>query len=243
MMPNLCSFVGVDAKTNLLKLQTISHACPLRIEWGVLYSPARAGRQNRYPSYDFVKNFLLKDDTLMKSVHLCGEAIDLYFKRDPELFDIIQESNARVQLNFSMAKYDKKFLIENILALCKTHSLIVQHNKSKAKFVDELIETIEKEYNVTGMVDILYDGSGGFGREIEKVDAPFQNYWTGYAGGLKPENIKRIVSMIDKVSNEPYSSYYVDMESGVRTDDLFDLSKCQAVLDSLVEMKNAEVFS
>ena len=51
----------------------------------------------------------------------------------------------------------------------------------------------------------------------------------GYAGGLNPDTIGDALAAI--AARVPDGQpYWIDMESGVRTDDRFDLDKCERVL-------------
>jgi hypothetical protein len=61
------------------------------------------------------------------------------------------------------------------------------------------------------------------GQRREK--APF----CGYADGLNPDNIGVALPAIAACVPEG-QPYWIDMESGVRTDDRFDLDKCELVL-------------
>lgn len=226
----LCSFVGVDTNTDIDVIRKLEEVSPIALEWGVLYSPGRAGRQNRYPSFSFIKDFLHERDDFEKSLHLCGEAVDQYLNNsNPEISTLIERSGCRTQLNFAIDKYDESFLLDKVVELHEKHCLILQCNKSKKKFIDKLIKLIPEENK--GNVNILYDGSGGFGRVISKAEAPFPGFFTGYAGGINPTNVTEIVEMIDKVVAD--APYYIDMESGIRTDDWLDLDKCKAVIKSI----------
>ena len=51
----------------------------------------------------------------------------------------------------------------------------------------------------------------------------------GYAGGLNPENVgEKLEYLMENVEGE----FWIDMESGVRTDDRFDIDKCVSVLQT-----------
>jgi hypothetical protein len=247
IFPIVVSFVGVDTQTDLDALRAIQDLRHLGdapvIEWGVLYSPQRAGKQKRYPTLNFVEDFLMNEANanIRMSLHLCGAAVEEYlYDENSVARKLVNEGLCRTQLNFAMDKYDAEELANLIvkLVVSEGHNLIVQHNKSKKKFVETLISKFQNVTNTTGWVDFLYDGSGGFGRVIEKFDPPINGYFTGYAGGLKPENVEQIVRGIGKVAND---NYYIDMESGVRTNDLLDLEKCKAIMQTLENMRAQEV--
>ena len=82
------------------------------------------------------------------------------------------------------------------------------------------------------MFSQLYDSSGGFGREIKGVIEPDDKNFTGYAGGLNPGNVRHIVSLIEE-KNPAGISYYIDMESGVREDNVFSVAKSAEVIAEL----------
>lgn len=84
-------------------------------------------------------------------------------------------------------------------------------------------------------LSLLYDSSGGFGRQISKVSAPDNKFFTGYAGGINPSNVQKIISLIDmsNINNKPY---YIDMESGIRIDNIFSISECNKI-KALIEAR------
>jgi phosphoribosylanthranilate isomerase len=78
-------------------------------------------------------------------------------------------------------------------------------------------------------VDWLYDPSGGRG-ETPKAwpKHPGGRQLVGYAGGINPENVSAVVIAIDSTG-----PYWLDMESGVRTDERFSAEKCRRVCQEL----------
>ena len=257
-MLELISFVGVDTETNLEDLLEFDAKCvealevvgnyPF-VEYGFLYSETRSNTADkRYPSLKFIKEASGKliEHAVATSIHLCGtEAVDLYLKGDSHLLSVIDDS--RVQLNFNMKNYDAAELVDQVLEASERHPLplILQVNKSKAEFIKLLLKKMHAASAMDGVlpnIDLLHDGSGGFGREIEVVSRPYKGILTGYAGGLKPGNIGRVLSLIEDTLPKGEAqigaaieddSYYLDMESGVRTDNVFDISKCQQVINEV----------
>lgn len=57
---------------------------------------------------------------------------------------------------------------------------------------------------------------------------PFSNVRTGYAGGLNPDNLEEQLTKIAAVVGN--NSVSIDMESGVRTNNEFDLDKVRRCL-------------
>lgn len=68
---------------------------------------------------------------------------------------------------------------------------------------------------------------------------PIPYHFTGYAGGIGPDTVAGIVEAIEKV-NPGLAPYYIDMESGIRTNDLFDIDKCLEVAN-IVENLMVEI--
>lgn len=231
---NLVSFVGVDTQTDFAELEKISNAFAGLgfVEWSVLYSDSKStGNYTRYPSYDFCKDFLdrsAKTTYVHSSLHLCGSVIERYLNKEQDVMELCQNAQ-RIQLNLNIKDYpDHLKLTERLQSVLKqySHSIILQQNKTKEKFMQVFLE------NNTFPINILHDGSGGFGREITQTVPPDEKYFTGYAGGIKPENVVKIVNLIEN-NNPNNKKYYIDMESGVRTDNIFSLEKCGQVLDNL----------
>lgn len=243
-MLRLISLVGVDEKTNIRDLidlvswyDKVSRTAFTDLEFGFLYSETRSKTDDdRYPSYEFIKNTkrILEDKNILTSIHLCGsEAVKDYLDSKDYILDLI--GSGRVQLNFNMNNYNTETLIPQLIEASHAHigQLILQINKSKKKLIKEI-------YNhavVSKTIHFLHDSSGGFGKEIEKVEAPDRVIFTGYAGGLKPENIKNVLRLIESVS-APGLDFYIDMESGIRTDNLFDLEKIKSVIEETVYFYN-----
>jgi phosphoribosylanthranilate isomerase len=230
----LVSFVGVDEKTDFAEIERISdsYAGLGFIEWSVLFSDSKSvGNYTRYPSYDFCKEFLdksFKTRYVHSSLHLCGSVIERYLNKDSDVMALCQRAH-RIQLNLNIKDYtDHPKLTERLQSVLKQygHSIILQQNKTKAKFMEVFLKAN------TFPISILHDGSGGFGREITEVVPPDETHFTGYAGGIKPENVANIVNLIEN-TNPNGKKYYIDMESGVRTDNIFSIEKCQQVLGNL----------
>jgi phosphoribosylanthranilate isomerase len=72
-------------------------------------------------------------------------------------------------------------------------------------------------------VDWLFDRSGGLW-----PPHPGGDRLVGYAGGIGPDNVADVLEQIGATG-----PYWIDMESGVRTDDRFDLGKCRRVCEAV----------
>lgn len=78
----------------------------------------------------------------------------------------------------------------------------------------------------------LFDRSGGCGLDHEGETYPVANdNLVGYAGGISPNNVQTVIEKINETSQP--KKYWIDMESGVRTNGLFDVKKIRAVLEAV----------
>ncbi len=227
-MINKVTITGADSDIKHRDLMELSKEYPF-VEWGILISDTRMGT-DRYPTLDWINKICigkqLMQPSMNLSLHVCGklckdilkgDAPDLLFKFPP-LIDYFN----RVQLNFNVKNSDiqlKKFM--KVLSYLN-NDIIFQFNQSNKDFVDFLIEFGDDKWNY------LYDSSGGRGVVRSDWSKPFKKY-TGYAGGLSPENLEEEIESILKVSKD--TPVWIDVESGVRTENKFDLDKVKQFLE------------
>ena len=216
MIINKVVLTGADDNTSIADLKQIQKEFSF-VEWGILIA-SNPGR-NRYPSEDYINS--LKNTGLNLALHICGK-----HSRDimsDGIIDIKYDFFDRYQINFNF--FHTKHTLSNYSELVNkfpNKKFILQSNFSNEPY----IKTILNEYNIIN-TNILYDSSGGRGTEIKTINNPY-NVYTGYSGGLNPGNVNNIC---DIISNHPdISKVWIDMESGVRTDDKFDLNKVYNVL-------------
>jgi hypothetical protein len=239
------SLVGVDERTDLQELKTLASQSIVKLEFGILYSETK--KNNRYPSQRIIDAFAsLYNGNLpyALSLHLCGTSVDKFLNKDPVFMQAMFNDNEfdAVQLNFSLKdQKDIPSIVEKALAAAwtsRTNEVIFQANKSKQKLVDY----IESQNNNDDIkIRLLYDGSGGFGRTIEKIDKPFKGFYTGYAGGINPETIHKIAYDVELASGA--TPVYLDMESGVRENDWFSIEKCRKIIECVNNVKKQSIWS
>lgn len=218
------TFTGVDERTDLERLQKLQKKYPLA-EFGVLISKNWSTNGNRYMDPD---NFSkLKGMGLNLSLHVCGalagEAIKNDFSNIRSLVDLSMFN--RSQLNVATKK-----------PVAETKNLVVPHELNEIIIQQKNIEyldiyrTIE---NPTGF-SVLLDASGGNGIDtgINVVNSD-EFSKVGYAGGMNPENVGQKLRILLNQSSKPF---WIDMESGVRTNDWFDLDKVEMVLEICYEI-------
>ena len=205
--PKLVSFIGIDEHTDLERC--ISLSAPFPIEWGFLYG-TNPGSKPRHPSEEFIisASQYLHKNCINQSLHLCGNKARKFQKGLAatwyEVFD-------RIQINLLDKDYDFEALATMQLVFSKT-DFIIQHRTSSTP---------------THAHTPLFDTSGGRGIVVESYPDFSAVPYMGFAGGINPDNV---LAVNDKISN---SSYYLDMESGIRTDDWLDLDKCEKVCQQL----------
>lgn len=231
------SFIGIDEQTDFNDLIALSKQSKVYLEFGILYSNSKMGKDSRYPSKDFIKRyfeFIAKNRTdciFDNSIHLCGTSVQEFL--DGKLDDLVTNFN-RIQLNFSMKEYDEDSLIQQLLNLKDVPTIVLQHNKSKEKFINKFLK-YKDDMNIA--TDILFDGSGGFGRILENPKPPLKYCYCGYAGGLSPTTVETILQKIDKVVTLG-DYFYIDMESGIRENNNFSIDKCKQVIQICNEFNN-----
>ena len=78
-------------------------------------------------------------------------------------------------------------------------------------------------------IDWLFDKSGGTGIAPDRwPEHPGGKRFVGYAGGINPGNVLDVIGSIDA-----RGEYWIDMESGVRTNNIFDLDLCREVCEAV----------
>jgi hypothetical protein len=233
---NHVSFAGVDDKVSLCDLKWISSRYPTNsIEWSLLYVPGKEG-QPRNPTPAYRQAFLEADFGQRDSVHFCGkEAFDQILENQVPA-DITSYAS-RWQLNANARGPD--FTEDQLIgiyhrALDQAPEIIVQcHGQTLGpilKFINRL--TSEDRARVI----VLLDESRGKGVEPSREgwkamkDVVWNQFLNmrlvGYAGGINPVNVETTLESLLTFDMD----IYIDMESGVRTDNQFDLFKVIQVM-------------
>lgn len=214
------TFTGIDWKTDIHELVKIQNEYPY-VEWGVLVSKNWKENGNRY----FNPSFLSSIDGygLNLSAHLCGSVArtaiqgnyDQFIDWAGEYYDIFK----RCQLNVSNQQSNPEKFEYSDAAQTYFQEVIIQQ-----KGVNEcnlFLNSKDSEH-----VSVLLDASGGQGinTDIEILNLPNK---AGYAGGINPDNVAdKLTYLLDNCT----SPFWIDMESGVRTNDWFDVEKVKQVL-------------
>jgi phosphoribosylanthranilate isomerase len=75
----------------------------------------------------------------------------------------------------------------------------------------------------------LYDKSGGVGVVPDKWPSAMAGIYSGYAGGLGPDNLGNELQAISEAAGE--GRFWVDMETRIRTSRVFDLATVRRCLE------------
>jgi hypothetical protein len=208
MKPEFITFTGVDEQTDIKELRTLASQYP--VEWGVLFSPSRQGHDWRYPAGRILEDLLWARE-LRLAAHLCGGYSDMVMRGD----NVRPRTPAdlgffkRIQVNHAEPSVD---LIAGLGQLIDSRCIA---------------QSRSLEFPSETNVDWLFDRSGGRGATPEAWPAhPGGDRLVGYAGGISPDNVADVVKAIGSTG-----PYWIDMESGVRTDNRFDLAKCRQVCE------------
>ena len=228
MKINKVTITGADNKVFASDLFSLQVDYPF-VEWGILFSKSKEGQQ-RYPSSDQIRRFVLNGLNL--SAHFCGWWSNQVLKSNN--FDLITQLHPnykRVQLNYNFAHYGH-FDFRPLFNYCNykflDRSIILQANQSNL-IVHDIAKRSDK---CPGNLHFLWDSSGGRGKEIKSINYPYENY-TGYSGGINIENIHDICNLITNSPDD--DEVWIDMESGVRTNNEFDLNKVEQILKACRE--------
>lgn len=234
------TFTGIDWRTSLRHLLGIQREFPIA-EFGVLTSYHWSENGNRYLRPDIIRG--LRDRGLNLSLHLCGSAahdaaMGEWEKINDFLFDSL-DIFKRVQLNVSSRKDNPEYCR---LPLVFGQELIIQQY---AELEPQLYENTLKKWKKGNCpcietISTLLDSSGGRG-----ISTPLKvwvsNGKIGYAGGFNPDNVGEKLSFL--MSHVTQGTFWIDMESGIRTDDWFDTEKVYQVLQtckSIIEQYKEE---
>lgn len=228
------SITGADNLVDVNQLKNLVNQYP-DLELAILYFPEKENI-NRNPGFIWRLNFFDNIPKNNTAIHLCGEKVfNIILSNEFEttlLFKELQKTQ-RIQININARK--DIFNNEDIHKIYKkllSHGfeIILQyHERSKFWILPFLND------NASNKIHILLDSSLGKGIAPEKFTIPEEliqfNLPIGFAGGLNPQNIDVIHEQI-KLFN--LANYWLDLESGVRTDNNFDMHKAQLLCEKVL---------
>jgi phosphoribosylanthranilate isomerase len=217
---NKVTISGADNNVIINDLVNLQEKYPF-VEWGILFSVPRSGT-DRYPDRHWVTQL---DYPLNICAHFCGwYSRQVIEQGETGIISLLPSCVKRLQLNYSF-KHTSTWKNKEVLQFIEENQdfpIIFPANKGNQSEVEILSKLLLPN------IQFLYDSSGGRGEEIKEIQIPFKDHYTGYAGGLNPDNIKSFCELIN--DTEDNSNVWLDMETGVRTNDKLDLEKVEKVL-------------
>jgi hypothetical protein len=244
-------FCGADDSVHPRLLGLFSQAYPL-VEFGVLFRPDKEG-EPRYASMPWVEQLsqvARKSGGKMKlAAHLCGTRVNEVLEGDDTFLTQIESWGfKRVQINATAVNgVDTSKLADSIESFLKAviaHpelEFILQKNEETKPLWEGLLTADMGDAGKPGFlpnnVSMLVDESKGTGVLAASWPTPPDEYEIGYAGGIGPKNIQKVLEDVMLAGNG--RSVWIDMESSLRSTndgkDIFDMGKCYKVIDAVCD--------
>jgi phosphoribosylanthranilate isomerase len=237
------TITGADDKVDPLILDEIGKEYPF-VEWGILFSKSREG-QPRYPTAEWREQFYWatyhRGDEYTIAAHLCGNSVDVFlssysfFENEVTMgFDAIQFNKLTAGNKDSIFKFAKE--------RGDKQDIILQYNDNTNTLLNGMFEN-----EVPSSIKILLDASGGKGISWQDkgwpdVPEPFSSrHHIGYAGGINEHNVEQAVDEVLKMNKDVVEGFaWIDLETGARTDDGFDIDKVIRILEKVKKVKQSE---
>lgn len=214
------TFTGVDGKTDLGRLWEIQQEYPIA-EFGVLVAKNWRDNGNRYFNPSYLDSL---DRGLNLSAHLCGSIARAAVRGDWNPFKEWCRTYPffikRCQINIATSTENPdSFIYEGDAE--RFDEVILQQKSAKdcPLFMNSKIDK-----HITALLDA--SGGEGINTPLEPLNLPHK---IGYAGGFNADNVADKLTFL--LTSERVGDFWIDMESGVRTDDWFDLNKVVKVLE------------
>lgn len=220
------TITGADNNSDIFKMIELSKKYPF-VEWGILVSKSNEGLC-RFPSQVWIAKLLtefIKNQTSRCfSMHICGSIL-----RDGILFgnwDMLRPLHlnlpdfSRIQLNFHGEYHDWDDDFYD--GLMEQNKQIIFQIDGKNNHLYDV--AINRGVNCVPFFDV----SHGAGILPPNWPTAIDNY-CGYAGGLSPDNVIDELYKIRRAAVE--SNFWIDAETGVRTDGELDFEKVDKFLE------------
>jgi phosphoribosylanthranilate isomerase len=216
-----CSLTGADDAVDIADLSALAADFPF-VETAILLMPERMG-QPRFPTAPWIRDFAAQYTGEHRAMHLCGEGLFGFLADDPAVLGLMRGFQ-RIQLNLTFADAGTRITPEALAAHARkyaAHQFIIQYGPQHGHYLPHFADVKNHA--------LLFDDSAGRGIAPDRWPAPLPGHFCGYAGGLNPENLDRHLDLINDAAGD--TLVWIDMESGIRTDDRYDIAKCRRVLE------------
>lgn len=223
----LVSLTGPDDNVDIDVLAKLGERYR-HVEWALLYVPGKEG-QPRNPTRAWRERFFAAKVQGSVAVHLCGAQAFQEVLAGTLPPDILQANRLQLNVNARRREFSDEEVVDIYRAALKLGpSLILQYHEGTASAIHAWLPTVVSED--MQRVHVLLDGSKGRGVRPASwtVPAGLEGVFLGFAGGLNAENALEVAQELGQLGRP----YWIDMESGLRTGNEFDIVKAYAVLAS-----------
>ena len=207
--PAFIAFTGVDRPELRDDMERLARRYP--IEWGILIDE-QPRESALFPPLEVIHN-LLEGSSMRFAAHVCGALATRIASGEEQMPREVLRHFTRLQINHGF------------------HGSSVEQVRQCSNYAGRIgaraVLQCQGDFPEDPRVDWLYDVSFGRGsRPTTWPVLPRGAAFCGFSGGINADNVREILALI---AAAPGSTYWIDMESGVRTDGLLDLGKCEAV--------------
>lgn len=207
-LPTFIAFTGVDDPSLIADMQALSARYP--IEWGILVDDAQTEKA-LFPT-ESERAAMIASPKLRWAAHVCGEQARR-IANEPETATLALTGFQRVQVNHSFSGSSSAHVANTV-------------RFGRMRGIRTLLQC-STDFPDDSRLDWLFDVSFGTGvKPGTWPTLPDSGPFCGYSGGIGPSNAAAVVAAIDAPLG---GQFWIDMESGVRTDHRLDLAKCEAV--------------
>jgi hypothetical protein len=243
------TLTGADDSVDPEELARLAAATP-EVEWALLIDTARAGSV-RFPSDAWRREFIRAAPQARRAAHVCGEEqlrelSDFSQVRDGVMGQELRGSSGdlpnyrRIQLNFDARTLPLLVLAGLVGGWRNYHwrridgttpALITQHNTANRHVHLLFRDANDSVRHYPPYYAVLFDESGGRGHVPQDWPVPLPELPCGYAGGISSSNIAATVERV-RAHLGDRRRVWLDMESCLRTGDVFDPGKVAEVIDA-----------
>ena len=212
--PAFIAFTGVDRAELKPGLAALSARYP--IEWGILIDDAQAGAA-LFPDAS-LRSQLVAGEPLRWAAHICGAQARAI---------VVEPHDSSLHLaGFQRAQINHSFAGSNAEQIDKAAVF------GRRQGVRTVLQC-SQQFPDDARVDWLFDTSFGKGSAPNSWPTlPTRGAFCGLSGGLNQNNVRQVLEHIAPPAD---AVYWIDMESGVRSNGWFDLAKCEAVCCALFD--------
>lgn len=235
----LCTLTGADDRVDPEMLASIADRYPI-VEWAILFYPKSTGGP-RYPSYDWIDDLAAASKgKLNLSAHLCGSYVDDFLRKP-----LFSEDKGDDLLQWNLRKWGFGRIQLNAYLIHpggnETNDVFTARDAIKATKVPVITQYWEEHSRIWFHLrdlpnhQVLFDGSRGNGKRPQGWQCPLPDTACGWAGGLSPATLRKDLETFKKLSTTR-DFWWVDAESGIRTDNEFDKYKAEEMLKIATEV-------